>query len=352
MITAFYGFNSRISLIDEVQDEFSKLSRNRGDYLNQIFTTKKMLYNNLDSIEPILTRDRSTPTIHLPKYSFFGVGTGSGLYSATDDEFVSGGLQSRIAVYPMMSLADKTQAKPLAVSSFDTQALKRILTTGANSESFNLCQYEQIKKIQSAGKVLTEPIPDHVPAVSPQVVLEMEHDASIVFTAFMKTQEARYRALVEMDKAGSEVSPASVIDRSVQMAVKFASLHGLGKTWDSRSHKRPKIDVDDAKWGISLASTLADIAAESIDFSSGDRPELLKIKRVLSSNGGCNLTGLICGTKLRSSQIHQEVFELLCRGEVSIKLKNDQPYTFNSDNDPRLFKVPHGSKVFLQGVDS
>jgi|GEM_PF-6597560 len=352
MTSTFYGFNSRLSIIDEIQDEFAKLGRNKGDYLSQIFTSYKKLFNNLSSIDPVHTRDRSSPKILQPKFSFIGAGTGSGLQSNTDAEFLSGGLQSRIAIYPMLDLPDKKTVKTLAIRSLDVSALKKIMTNGINADGFHTKINEQMAKIHTAGKIGSQPCPDHVPALIAQDIMEIDDDAKMLLLEFMKLQELRYKKLVLKDKSGSEISAASVIDRSVQMALKFSAIHGLGKTWDVRDFKRPRIDLNDAKWGINLASTLADIAAQAIDLNTGDREEVLKIKRVLSKfKKGCTMSELIKGTRYPSWKITTEVFDLLLSGEIHLISKDGELYKFNSSSDQRMWKMPYGYKVCLHNAD-
>ena len=64
-----YGFNSKISVIDEMQDEFNKLS-NKGasPYLQMILTDMKILSNGTDNLSATTTKDKTYPEIKYPRY--------------------------------------------------------------------------------------------------------------------------------------------------------------------------------------------------------------------------------------------------------------------------------------------
>jgi len=263
---SLYGWNSKVYVIDEIQDELTRFANSMNSPLSQVITEMKELANYVDKLAPVVIKDRIFSGICSPKFSVFGLGTTSGFLRHLNGHMIGGGLLSRFIVWPQMRVPDFHYGRMLAeIDQGHIDALSVIQRDGITDVGRTQNYEEQITTFAGivGKKGQTENAPEHIPQTVPRWVVMADDKAKKMLVDFHRLQESRYREAIKvMDE---EVSPGAIYDRSAQVALKIACLHAIGRA-------QATIDSLDSEVGIRLASVLADTLGECIDENaSGSR---------------------------------------------------------------------------------
>jgi len=340
---SLYCFNSVSVCIDEMQDEMKRLAAIPGSAAAQVLTDFKELFNDLSEIRPVAIKGSRFPAIIKPRLSVFGVGTTGGFKKLLTSDLIGGGLLSRFIHWPEGNIPD---FKYSAVEGFDPPAnqisalaefFKVGLTDAGKSQTYEQA-LENLAKINDP----RTPVPKHSPQTIPMFVLSISQDAGLRLKAFRKSQDIVYRKLILAGQAESEVSPASVVARSPQMAGKLAAIAAL-----SRSSTR--IEERDANFGVSLASALSDSLRLIIYGSASESPYDAVCRRILSTvqnhKGGLLRKEImkILG-RISSRELNPAILDLVVSGQL---------YALNSEGKPVDLEdsktLPRGLRFSIPG---
>jgi len=257
---SFYQFNSRVSCIDEMQDEFRKLTAQPGSYLEQILTEMKELSNNPNALYGTVLKDKSYPKINFPRYSLFSVGTTSGYLKYLNGNLIEDGLLSRFVIWPEFPISKRHSEGEIELSASEKGHLRDLFEIGLldNSADTNEWWYEAPKKFNEAVA------PSHEIQTDPKkFIIGYEKEARNKLLSFTMARDSLHRKMANDRKSEANLSPGSVMSRSSQFAIKFSAIHAIGR----RAHK---IDTIDAEFGVRLALVLSNCLATQIDDNAAD----------------------------------------------------------------------------------
>lgn len=228
---SLYGFNSRCLIIDEMQDEMSRLGSKASTYLNQVLTEMKELYNPRSEMSSIVIKDRTYPAIKEPKLSIFSAGTTGGFYRHLNGTIIGGGLLSRFMVVPVEEIADSLQRGDFAIPNDIVEALKKVAAVGLTRYAKEQDAEEEMRAYMSVGGAMPGRTPtklEHEPQVKALKIIDITKEARELLEAFRREQELAFQELVRQGEGDNELSHGSIIDRSGQLAVKLAAIASLG----------------------------------------------------------------------------------------------------------------------------
>lgn len=268
--SALFAFNSQVSIVDEMQDEFDRLGGQKSStYLNQVLTEMKELTNDLKELRPVVVKSIRYPAVQSPRYSIYGVGTVEGFIRHLTASLIGGGLLSRFAIWPITEVPSKLfQQRMTEAPEAHVKALKKIFADGLTYEGqtqdhdFELQRFHGLdsvsKKDEPKEKVTHKPQND-----ASKTVMDCEPEARLMLQEFSHFQEKIYLKLVHENMASTDTSPGSVADRAPRFALKLASVHAVGCG-------RVVINANDASIGIKIAKALADYLCDIVAANAGD----------------------------------------------------------------------------------
>jgi hypothetical protein len=315
MVDSFWLFNSRVSVIDEVQDYFEKLSNANNVHLNQIFTLTKKLFNDLDELPNVQTKGKAATVIRSPKYSIFAAGTKKGFVDNLKDKNVSGGLQSRMLVWPEPSDIREINRsmKSAEVDQTIVECLKEIARFGI-AAGYSLDPYEQetlMSRARDGRSKLTkeeiELIRNHEPALDPKHSISFNREAEQLLIDYQDANSKRFSE-IHRDE-GMPDGLGSIIDRSSYSAIKLACIHAIGR--GTRICERK-----DAQIGISIMDLLTKHIVDIVNELSRNDGEELKIIRFIERKPMCGVRDIDRGLNLRSKDLHQILIRCWLEGKI------------------------------------
>lgn len=317
MRSLLFAWNSLVALWDEMQDEMTRLSKG-GQHLNQILTEIKELYNGPNRISAMVIKDRVYPGINKPRLSVMGFGTIAGFKSHLTGDVIGGGLISRFQLVPIFKPGMISRNIPLTTIPKDQiDRLKAVFEAGRVNPKGHGASYEDL--IQNFGGIddgngRKKSAPEHsAQSSSSKNILNFDEDAEQLIRSFQDRQQAKYIEMASADEITTDLSPASVIARSVQVAIKIAGLHAISR--DSM-----RISIRDVQWGIQYATVSANCMARLVQSDAGETPYDRKRNKVLNSIAGFtadkpgSLRDVLRRTRLQKNEVEPIIIDLsLCQ---------------------------------------
>ncbi len=275
--SSLYCFNAVTLCIDEMQDEITRLSSSPGSPMYQVLTDIKELFNDLTELKSVLIKGSKFPNVVQPRLNLFSIGTTGGLKKHLSSELIGGGLLSRFMQWPEGPVSDFNHC---AVEQYvpDPAIIERLrcifkqgMTEVGRGQDYDKV-FDQLAKVNQKG----ESVPKHVPQTMPVTNLSFEGmEPRKLLKGFRKSQDDLYRRLVREGLAESEISPASIVARSPQIAGKLATIAAL-------SREQMAIGAADAHWGIAVARVLSDSLRTLIFGSAAESPFEKNCRRVIA----------------------------------------------------------------------
>lgn len=262
--SALYAMNSTVSVIDEMQDEMERLAGPKASsHLTQVLTDMKVLTSAPKFLKAHVVKGAVCPSIDLPRYGVFGVGTSDGLIRHLKGDLIRGGLLSRFTVWLPFRVRPKQGNALLDIIPYSQiERLKRLFEFGLTEHGRTQDYLTAIKEFNQCteGKTM---VPHKIQTEPGKKVLAITAPARMKLIDFTTKQEIIYIDFTNKDLSGTDLSPGSIADRAPAMAIKFAALHALGReSWT--------IETPDVEFGISLAKTLSGSLCDLVAGNAGD----------------------------------------------------------------------------------
>lgn len=308
------AYNSRCAVRDEFHDEYLNVTTSRNEFVREIGTDYKILYNTPTSLEPVVIKASMTPRIEFPFFSLLGFSTTGGLEKASQGEFLSSGMGSRF----LFSFADHhhkekdPQKTPLCQSVLSS--LKSLAEAGLTMAGKG--QKDSIETLASIQRSMVEKSASrvqHTPQISPTKEL----------TIAERVQELRKYDIEKTREAMLEVEDEafqSVWGRKSQHVLRLASLRCL-------SDERNEILESDYTWAkefVDRSTTAAlqfmgaSVGTTKVDYESGQRVErIVRTLRVLVAKTGGPVTKREI---LKSCRMEPRALEMLLNHAVFVGL--------------------------------
>jgi hypothetical protein len=341
--SSLYAFNSSVQIIDEMQDELTRLSSS-SSYLSQILTEMKELTNNISRLEPIVIKDKIYPGIERPRFSVFGLGTVGGFVSHLNSALIGGGLLSRFLVWPQFPVPAHSFGKMFnSPPRHEVEYLQDIFKTGltfAAKEQDYFVQLQEFHGIDEKGK--RKNAPPHEPQNAPGRKVITGVEGKEILISFYRQQEKRYQALVKSGLADSDLSPGSIIARSPQNALKLATLHAIGC-----GHL--DMTKQDADFGVFMASVLCDAMTELVTDNASDSHyqgnvnRIMKVVKRIASEEAKSIREILMYSKLPRKDVEPILIDLSLSGKIYVVNKDGEPVDMEGQA-----KIKRGMKVVLR----
>ncbi len=256
--------NSGVCVIDEMQDEMAKLNnKNASAYQKDILTNLKELYNGLDKLPQIVLNKSVHPEIYNPILSLFALGTTAGFKKALDGDLVGGGLLSRFVIWPCEEVIDRSYGsvrinRNEKIYKEIIKFLKDIIKIGATKVFECTDKNHELLLYHDRDK---KPV-SHLPQFTPSQALNFSSQAKEYFIDFLVENEKEYKKLVKKNMANEDFSAGSIVERSGMNALKFASIHAIGR------HDEV-VNMLDAEFGIQLSKILCGWLRKNLEINAG-----------------------------------------------------------------------------------
>lgn len=342
-----FGFNSRIQIIDEFQDEMRRLTSNPGNYLSQIVTEMKEV-TTAQILTEVTIKDRTYPEIKNPHLSVFTAGTLEGLCGLMNGEMIGGGLFSRFAI-SIVAEAKKSNPDLIRKIKIDPDVLAHLKTLFNKGLTYEAHEQDAKKEMErffeisaplKAGKKTKERI-IHIPQMVPEGVVGIEADARQIMQEFCDIQEERYLEYTRTNMAGTDLSPGSITDRSRILCVKVAALYSLanGHTSIKREHAEWACEYTDAL--VSATVTLMQQHAAVTVFDKKNNRIVEIIKRSCSGENLPSMRDIMRLAHLAKREVEPMVMDLCESGRI-VALNKDGKVVDFSGMSKRA--IPRGTR--------
>jgi hypothetical protein len=322
-----WRWNSRISVIDEYQEEMKRLGGPKaGPHLEAILTEMKELVSGKNKLDAADLQRIIWPAVYKPRYSVFGVGTMSGFNEHLTGSIIGDGFISRFAVWPVIGLKkfseDDEDNRIPEIPKAQLDLLSKIERTGVTQEGKDQDIWEMRKIFVSVGTPGYDPSKViHVPQNDPdKVQIKIATNAKLKLLDFRNKQQKIFFAFDEKSPGDDEqFSPGSIADRASQFATKVAAIHCLGC-----DREKLEVNLQDAEFGILVAKTLADWLCSHVSRKAGDSPHDRLCRKLIGKmedfGGYCNRSKLykLTGGNMGGRELHAALEAIALSGEIKV----------------------------------
>jgi hypothetical protein len=228
----FFKSNSGCFIEDEFQDFLDQVyGKGTTNHLRQIEPLLKECYNDLDVLQGLRLARSKYPDIQMPRLSIFGLGTIAGYQKHLTGTAIAGGLMSRFAVIPTMTVPDRTSiGRRVTPLPEHVDALVDIVRRGMTMEGTNQGDGEsELDRFYKSMEKGGSPAKHYAQFACDSVKMTISPDARARLMEIFAEKERQYKGFLAKNLADCDTSPGSIVDRSPRFVLKRATIAAIGR---------------------------------------------------------------------------------------------------------------------------
>jgi hypothetical protein len=339
-----YAQNTAILNVDEILEFLIRMDNPNVPTMYAIGGDLKKLYNAPKTLKGAIIKGKKYPDLKYPHLSIFGTGTKSGFRKQLSSNFIGGGLASRFTVWSVDHIAPiRTGANKFCIPESQIIRLREIYKSGMQNDNIDNDVPGKIALFDGEVKNgIKMSAPDCVAVYAQKKRgLDITSEANTEYLKFRNECDACFLSLRGVDPDDTSGDGGSIYARAPVVALKYATLHAIGRG-------SLEVDGEDMILGGKIAKWLADALINLCGIAAADTPQEAVFNKILDGYSRYAKKWVLKGVvhnklwRIKSVDFNEITKSLWLADKIECQV-NDRIWILPNDADAEHLELPRGA---------